>query len=317
LIIEMGWFALGLCGLYFGAEWLVGGASRLALLFGIKPIVVGLTIVAFGTSSPELVVSLTAALKQSQGLALGNVIGSNIANVGLVLGLAAMFAPLKVGLGLLRRELPIMIGVSLLFVLMTLDLVISYWDGLVLVLGLFAYTGYHLYGALKAAKAGKEDADEAVPQKRAAGKNALGVVVGIVLLVGGAHLMVQSGIAIAQAFGISEVIIGIMLIAVGTSLPELATSIVSARRNESDICISNVIGSNIFNTLLVIGAVGLVTPLTVDRSLLYYELPVMLLFSLALAPLMKSGFVLSRLEGAFMFGSYVVFIIGLVWIRGV
>ena len=116
--------------------------------------VVGLTIVAFGTSSPELVVSLTAAIKESQGLALGNIIGSNIANVGLVLGLAAMFAPLKVGVSLLRRELPIMIGVSLLFFAMTLDLVISFWDGLVLVLGLFAYTGYHLYGALKESKAG-------------------------------------------------------------------------------------------------------------------------------------------------------------------
>ena len=297
-------------GLYGGAEWLVKGSSHLAQTFGIKPIVIGLTVVAFGTSSPELVVSLTAVLKKSPGLAMGNIIGSNIANIGLVLGLSALVSPLKIELNLLRRELPIMIGVSLLLYLMAIDLEISSWDGLLLFSGLIGYIGYHLFSAIKASRTNRENIHEVLLNRNGSRKkNALLVFIGLILLVGGAHLMVRSGVSIARAAGVSEVVIGMTLVAVGTSLPELATSLVSARRKASDICVSNVIGSNIFNTLLIVGVVALITPLEVERNLLFFELPVMVLFSLALVPLMKTGFVLSRLEGAFLAAGYIVFIL--------
>jgi len=309
LAIDIGGFLLGLLSLYCGAEWLVKGSSRLAKTFGIKPIVIGLTVVAFGTSSPELVVSLAAVLKKSQGLAIGNVIGSNIANIGLILGLSALVSPVKIELSLLRRELPIMIGVSLLLYLMAMDQVISFWDGLLLFSGFLGYIGYHLHSAINASKTNQKGAYETVFNENSNRiKNALFVLVGLTLLVMGAHLMVCSGISIARALEVSEVVIGITLVAVGTSLPELATSLISARRKASDICVSNVVGSNLFNFLLIIGVVTLVTPLAVEKSLLFFELPVMLLFSFSLVPLMRTGFVLSRLEGTFLLTGYIVFI---------
>ena len=310
MAIDSGWFLLGLFGLYWGAESLVKGSSHLAQSFGIKPIVIGLTVVAFGTSSPELIVSLTAALKKSPGLAIGNIIGSNIANIGLILGLSALVSPLKIELNLLRRELPIMIGVSLLLYLMAIDLKISFWDGLLLFSGLIGYIGYHVFSTIKASRTNRENISEGVLNGNGSRtKNALLVFMGLMLLVGGAHLMVRSGVSIARAAGVSEVVIGMTLVAIGTSLPELATSLVSARRKASDICVSNVIGSNIFNTLLIVGVVAMITPLEVERNLLFFELPVMVLFSLALVPLMKTGFVLNRLEGAFLSAGYIAFIL--------
>jgi len=310
LAIDSGWFLLGLFGLYWGAESLVKGSSHLAQTFGIKPIVIGLTVVAFGTSSPELVVSLTAALKKSPGLAIGNIIGSNIANIGLILGLSALVSPLKIELNLLRRELPTMIGVSLLLYLMALDLEISSWEGLLLFSGFIGYIGYHLYSTIQASRTHQGNINGGVLHENGSRtKNALLVLTGLILLVGGAHLMVRSGVSIARAAGVSEVVIGLTLVAIGTSLPELATSLVSARRRASDICVSNVIGSNIFNTLLIVGVVALITPLEVERNLLFFELPVMLLFGLVLIPLMKTGFVLNRLEGAFLSAGYIAFIL--------
>lgn len=311
MAIQIGLFILGLLGLSFGAEWLVKGSSRLARALGVKPIVIGLTIVAFGTSSPELVVSLLATLKKSEGIAIGNIIGSNIANIGLVLGLSALVSPLKVELSVLRRELPVMIGVSLLFILTLLDQKISFWDGLILFSGLLGYIGYHLYSTMKVNQ--KTVYEVALNENDSRIKNALLVIVGLTLLVGGAHLMVRSGIFIARRLEVSEIVIGITLVSVGTSLPELATSVVSTMRKESDISVGNVIGSNIFNILCVIGIVAMVAPLDVDKSLLFFELPVMLLFSFALIPLMKTGFVLNRIEGAILLVGYVVFIILLFW----
>ena len=308
MVLDIGVFALGLLGLYFGAEWMVKGASSLALQLGVQPVVVGLTIIALGTSSPELVVSLIAAIGKSQGLALGNIIGSNIANVGLVLGLSAMVSPLKVDRSVLRREMPVMLGVSLVFIAMVADLTVSRLESLLLVCGLVGYIGYHFVSAIRSSAAIRtERGEEGASGSRA--KNTLLVVVGIALLVGGAQLLVRAGVAISKDLGISEVVIGIVLVAVGTSLPELATSMVSARRQESDLSISNVVGSNIMNILLVIGVVGLVTPLTVDAALLSYELPAMLLFSFVLLPLMKTGSVLNRWEGACLAVGYTAFIV--------
>jgi cation:H+ antiporter len=307
LTIEAGGFLLGLFGLYLGAEWLVKGSSHIARTFGVRPIVIGLTLVAFGTSSPELVVSLTAALNGSQGLAIGNIIGSNIANIGLILGLSALVSPLRIELSLLRRELPMMIAVSLLLCLMAIDLEIGFGDGLLLISGFCGYIGYHLFSAIKASRANGGRTYE-VGANGGRAKNAILVIVGAALLVGGAHLMVQSGIMIARAAEISEAVVGLTLVAIGTSLPELATSLVSARRKASDICVGNVIGSTLFNILLIVGLVALVAPLKIDGSLLVFELPVMMLFSLALVPLMKSGSVLNRLEGAFLSACYFAFI---------
>jgi len=320
LAIQIGLFILGLLVLYLGAEWLVKGSSRLAQALGVKPIVIGLTIVAFGTSSPEFVVSLLAALKKSEGIAIGNIIGSNIANVGLILGISALVSPLKVELGVLRRELPVMIGVSLLFTVMLLDQKISFWNGLILFSGLLGYIGYHFYNAMKVQKATddfvlrskanqKIDNETTLDENGSRLENTLLAIVGLALLVGGANLMVRSGVLIARKVGVSEIVIGLTLVSVGTSLPELATSVVSARRKESDISVGNVIGSNIFNIMCVIGIVGMVAPLDVDRGLLFFELPVMLLFSVALFPLMKTGNVLNRIEGAILLVGYGIFII--------
>ncbi len=306
--LEIFWFILGLVGLYFGAEWMVTGASRAAGSFGIRPIVVGLTVVAFGTSSPELAVSMIAVFEESNGIAIGNIIGSNIANVGLILGASALVSPLKVELNVLRRELPIMVFVSLLFIVLLYDGTIGFWDGCLLFVGLLVYLAYQLRGLFKGGQPTAElPKGQGVAPRH--GWNALLIVVGLGLLVGGANLMIESGIVIAKMFGISEIAIGIALVAVGTSLPELATSMVSAFRGESDISVGNIIGSNIFNIMCVVGLVSMIAPLSVSAELLYFELPVMIAFSLVLFPFMRSGFVLSRLEGAALLVGYAVFMV--------
>jgi cation:H+ antiporter len=303
-------FLVGLLGLYLGAEWMVGGASRLAVNVGIRPIVVGLTVVAFGTSSPELAVSLIAVFEQSDGIAIGNIIGSNIANIGLILGVSALVKPLRVDSDVLRRELPIMVVVSILFIALLYDGTIGLWDGCILFAGLLFYLGYQLKDVFK----GDVQEKDARPGEASAprnGWNVMLILVGLGLLVVGAKLMIDSGVVIARQFGISEIVIGIALVAIGTSLPELATSLVSALRGESDISVGNIIGSNLFNIMCVVGLVAIVSPLSVDRELLYFELPIMLVFSLVLFPFMRTGFVLSRLEGGLLLLGYGLFIFSL------
>lgn len=305
--LEILWFTMGLFGLYWGAEWMVTGASRLAGSFGIRPMVVGLTVVAFGTSSPELAVSLIAVFEESDGIAIGNIIGSNIANIGLILGASALVSPLRVEANVLRRELPIMIGVSLLFIALLFDGQIDSTDGALLFAGLVGYLAYQLRDVFR--RNGTVD-DAGLDSNRPSqhGRNALMVVAGLGLLVAGANLMIESGIVIARLLGISEVVIGIALVAVGTSLPELATSMVSALRGQSDISVGNIIGSNIFNVMCVVGVVSMIMPLEVDRQLLFFELPVMMAFSLVLIPFMRTGFVLNRWEGGLLLAGYAVFI---------
>lgn len=315
VVIQSGFFVLGLLGLSFGAEWLVKGSSRIAKALGVKPVVIGLTIVAFGTSSPELVVSLLAAIKKSEGIAIGNIIGSNIANIGLILGLSALVSPLKVQSSVVRYDLPVMIGVSVIFVSMLLDQKISFFNGLILFLGLLGYIAYHLHNAIKVSKSNQTKTHETALDKDGSWiMNLLLVIVGLALLLGGANLMVRSGIVLARMLGVSEVIIGITLVSIGTSLPELATAVFCAIRKESDILVGTIVGSNIFNMMCVLGIVGMVSPLSVDRRLLFFEAPVLLLFSFALVPFMKSGFILNRIEGGTLLGGYVGFIALLFWI---
>ena len=334
-------FIVGITGVYFGAEWLVKGSSKLSRDLGIKPIVIGLTVVAFGTSSPELAVSLTASVKGSNDIAIGNIIGSNIANIGLILGIAAIVLPLKVEKVIMKRELPLMIGISVGLYFMAIDRKIGFIDGLFLFTGIILFIGYQIYNTMNSKRESKnstgntddvpassensscQQADssssdnktgmsESTEKKSQTRRTLLSyivyIVIGLACLLVGAHILVKSAILIAGSFGISEMVIGMTVVAFGTSVPEMATSVVSALRKEADICVGNVIGSNIFNILMVIGSVALIKPLNVSREILFFEFPAMLLFSLALIPMIRGNLRVNRLEGFVLVVGYFAFI---------
>jgi cation:H+ antiporter len=299
---------LGLVSLFAGAEGLIRGASALALKVGIPPIVVGLTVVAFGTSSPELVVSLKAAFLGNSSISLGNVIGSNIANIALILGISALIKPLDVHATVIRREIPIMIGVSLLLILLLLDGKLGFIDGIILVLGIV------IYSVLNIVMARKEKSIEVENEFREGLKSRLNVPVSIIMIIGGlgfmilgANLFVTSAITIAKIIGVSDAIIGLTIVAVGTSLPELITSVVAAYKNESDIAIGNVVGSNIFNILGILGVTALIISVN-SNGITYVDFGVMLFAALILLPLSKSGFKISRIEGMFLISGYIFYI---------
>jgi len=299
---------LGLVALFIGAEGLIRGSSALALKIGITPLVVGLTVVAFGTSTPELVVSLKAALIGNSSISLGNVIGSNIANIALILGVAALIKPLDVHANVIRREIPIMIVLSILLIILLVDGELSFIDGLIFVLGIITYTVVNVLMARKERNA------EVEKEFKEGLKTRLGVTISIFMIVGGlglmilgANLFVNSSIAIAKAFGISDAIIGLTVVAIGTSLPELITAIVASYKNEADIAIGNVVGSNIFNILGILGITALLIPLS-SAGISYLDFGVMLFTALILLPLSKTGFRISRLEGGLLLTGYIVYI---------
>ena len=305
MILNIFLFCLGIALLYLGSEWMVKGAASLALSLSIRPIIVGLTVVAFATSAPELLVSLIAAVKGFSGVSLGNILGSNVANIGLVLGASALVRSLAVDKKLVRREIPFMIGVSGLFWLVCLDGWIGRVDGAVLLAGL----AFFLILGIMTAKKSENTKDEVPAQK---GKKFFWyiflILIGMGGLVAGAHLVVNSAIFIARQLGLSEVFIGLSIVAVGTSLPELATSVVAGARGEYDISIGNVVGSNVFNVCMVIGTVGLFNPMSVDMRLMRFEFPAMFLLSLILLVFSRTGFTLSRVEGLFFILSFFLFI---------
>jgi len=299
---------LGLVTLFIGAEGLIRGSSSLALKIGLTPLVVGLTVVAFGTSTPELVVSMKAAIIGNSSISLGNVVGSNIANIALILGVAALIRPLDVHANVIRREIPIMIGLSILLVVLLIDGELSFIDGLIFVIGIITYV------IVNVLMARKEKNVEVEAEFSEGLKTRLGVPVSIIFIVGGlalmilgANLFVTSSISIAKAIGVSDAIIGLTIVAIGTSLPELITSIVASYKNESDIAIGNVVGSNIFNILGILGITALVIPLSTE-GISYIDFGVMLLTALILLPLSKTGFKLSRLEGVFLVAGYIIYI---------
>lgn len=299
---------LGLLALFIGAEGLVRGSSALALKIGIAPLIVGLTVVAFGTSAPELVVSLKAALIGNSSISLGNVVGSNIANIALILGIAAIIRPLDVHANVVRKEIPIMIGVSILLIILLLDGELSLIDGLIFVIALIAYNIVNVLVA-------KKDKNEFVEKEFKEGlKTNLGIPFSVVFIIGGlalmifgANLFVTSSISIAKAIGVSDAIIGLTIVAVGTSLPELITAIVASYKNESDIAIGNVVGSNIFNILGILGITALVISLT-SEGISKIDFGVMLLTAMILLPLSRTGFRISRLEGGVLLTGYIVYI---------
>lgn len=299
---------LGLVALFIGAEGLIRGSSALALKIGITPLVVGLTVVAFGTSTPELVVSLKAALIGNSSISLGNIVGSNIANIALILGISAIIRPLDVHANIIRREIPIMIGVSLLLILLLLDGELGFIDGLIFVVGIITYT------LVNVVMARKEKNAEVEKEFKEGLKTGLGVPVSIIMIAGGlglmilgANLFVNSSIAVAKAIGVSDAIIGLTIVAVGTSLPELITSVVAAYKNESDIAIGNVVGSNIFNILGILGITALIISVS-SSGINYVDFGVMLFAALILLPLSKTGFRITRLEGLILVLGYSAYI---------
>ena len=308
MVVQSAVFILGLVFLIAGAEWLVRGSSRFARLIGIRPVMVGLTVVAFATSAPEAAVSIIAALKGANAIALGNIIGSNIANIGLILGIAAMIRPLKIEKAFLKREVPIMIASAGLLYLLALDSKIDFFDGLILLSGMALFIGFLFYKRKQLATGISEETRVVAPDRKDKTRSLSLGLAGLIILLAGAYLMVYSGVRIANLLGIKEWIIALTVFAFGTSLPELATSVVSAYRNKSDIAIGNIVGSNIFNILFVLGIASMICCLSVEAGALKFELPIMLLFSIVLFPLMKTGFVISRLEGLALLGGYLVFL---------
>lgn len=311
-------FVLGLAALILGAELLVRGASRLALTLGISPLVVGLTVVAFGTSSPELAISVQSAWSGQVDIALGNVVGSNIFNVLLILGLSALITPLVVHQQLIRREVPLMIAVSLLLWGMAADGGIARWEGILLVLGLIAYIIYAIRASRRESAEIVEEYAEALHAPECISPGAwdrhwsvqLALIVGgLVLLVLGSNWLVEAAVAIARALGVSELVIGLTLIAAGTSLPEVATSIMAAIRGERDIAVGNVVGSNLFNILGVLGVSATVAPasLTVSPALLAFDLPVMVAVAVACLPIFFTGNLIARWEGGLFFAYYIAY----------
>lgn len=301
--------ALGSVGLYFGAEWLVKGASGLARAMGISPLAVGLTVVAYGTSMPELVVSMVSAVQGKSALALGNVIGSNIANFGLILGLTTIIAPPNVEHGLMRRELPAVILSAAAVPVLLWDGRIGRVEGALLLLGALWFTRITLR-AVTPASAGVHP-DVGPPPKQGRLALAAFVLLGLVLLLGGGKLFVDGAVGIARAFGMSERLVGLTVVAIGTSLPELAASIVAALRGHSEIAVGNVLGSNIFNVLLILGATALAHPVDGQLSAVRFDLLVMGGLTLFTAVSMRTARRIGRAEGALLVSGYAAFLIAL------
>ncbi len=317
-VINILLFILGLFMLYVGATLLVSGSSRIALILKVSPIVVGLTIVAFGTSSPEFLVSFVAAFKGNMDVAVGNIIGSNIANIGLVLGLSAILMPIIKLNYVIKKELFWMTGVSVLFWIFAMNNEISQIEGVILFAGILVFTGILVRQSLNDRK---NPLSEEVPpietgfkfidQLSNKGKVFIFTVftiIGIVTLGYGSKITIDSATEIALELGVSQVIIGLTMVAFGTSLPELATGIISVIKKENEILVGNVIGSNLFNILGVAGPIGMVFSIPIDDHIIWFDFPIMLAFTLVLfsAMLWKGG--VSRFLAIILFAAYLGYI---------
>lgn len=305
MLIESALFVLGLVALIAGAELLVGGASRLAAAAGVSPLIIGLTVVAFGTSAPEGTVSVGAALAGRPDLAMGNIVGSNIFNLLFILGLTALIAPLTVQRQLIRKEVPIMIGVSLLLTYLIFDGVLSRLEAAGLFALLLCYTAYLVW------QARRDHGESITPESTHAPDGFLSrvpafvlVLTGLALLFLGGNWLVDSASAFARYLGISELVIGLTVVALGTSLPEAATCIIAVMRGETDIAVGNIVGSNLFNILGGLGLAGMVSPvgLTAAPALLNFDIWVMVAAAVVCLPIIFTGREISRWEGALMFG---------------
>ena len=307
MLLDIVFIVVGVALVLYGADRLTEGASALARRMNIPEIIIGLTIVAAGTSAPELFVSMVSALKGTPDLAVGNVVGSNTMNAMLIVGCAAMVAPMTISRSTVKKDIPFSVGASVLLLLLAMNSFLGRWDGIVLLVGFAVFMAYTLS---QAKKGQAEDAGEV----KAANPwmSATWVVVGLAMLVAGSNLFVDAASSVAGALGVSEGVIGLTVVAGGTSLPELATSVVAARKGQSAIAIGNVIGSNVFNILLILGLTATISPLaitgitTVDMAVMLLSVALVWLFSF-------TKFTVERWEGALLVGGYLVYLIWLIY----
>ena len=315
--------ALGFVMLYYGAEWLVKGSSSLARSLGVTPVVIGLTVVAFGTSAPELVVSVISSINDKSMIAVGNVVGSNICNIALVLGLSAVFQPITSHPSVVKRDIPLMLGISFYLLLISLNSKIGRFEGGTLFTGIILYTLFNYHTARKESKRGLDDKSilselgigdvEHITSRQ---KEILLIVIGIFGVVIGAHIVVGSAVKIMKILGVGEKFIGLTIVAFGTSLPELATSVVAAMKKEMDISIGNLVGSNVFNILSVLGAAALVRPIPIPggffQSGLVIDYLVMMFISFLPWLMMRKTFTVTRSDGLillFCYAGYLTYLI--------
>ncbi len=303
--------------LYLGAEWLVSGAAGLARSLGIPPLIIGLTVIGYGTSAPELTVSVASSLRGSSAIALGNAIGSNIANLGLILGMTALVSPPRTDGALIRREIPLLLLTTAALPLVFLDGRLGRLEAACFLAVAIGFTAWMVRRGLSSAAASADAMEDAAEGAgalgaRSRGRLALIATIGLGLLIAGGELFVGGATAVARAYGISERVIGLTVVAIGTSLPELATSLVAATRGHADIAIGNVIGSNLFNILFVLGAAGVIRPIDGDLATMRYDLWFLGGMTLLAALLVRTERVVRRWEGALLVLSYVGFLVGLV-----
>ncbi|MFP4529245.1 MAG: calcium/sodium antiporter [Candidatus Kapaibacterium sp.] len=293
--------------LYFGAEGLVSGSASLAVRIGITPLVVGLTVVAFGTSSPELVVSMLAALKDNSEIALGNVIGSNVCNIALILGVAALIRPIKVSMNFIKKDMAIMIGAAVLLIILLMDGELGLIDGIVFSAGIIIYNFMAIYFSRKNDDIDPEAIDNIDPRRKP-WIDVLFVIGGLIILAAGANAFLKGAVRIAEMLGASNALIGLTIVALGTSLPELATSIVASVKKEADITLGNAIGSNIYNILCILGFTAIVHPIA-SGGISDVDLGVMLLVAVLIYPLSRIGMQIGRIKGAFLLLVYVGYMV--------
>jgi len=294
---------VGLVFLTLAADWLVAGAVALAHKMGVSPLFIGLTIVAAGTSTPELVVSVQASIENNSGISVGNVVGSNIFNAAAILGIAALIHPIACNKAVVKRDTPIMILISLICWWFASDKQFSRPECLILLGLLVVYTAVsYVLGKKEAASAAPDEAMADAPTSL--GKDLGKISIGLIGLIGGSKLLLYGSVAIAKSIGVSDEIIGLTLIAAGTSLPELATSVIAARKGQSEIAVGNVVGSNIFNILGILGIAGTLLPLSVSDHMLGIDIPLMVVVSLGCLPIMWTGYRIVRLEGLLLLGAY-------------
>lgn len=305
MLVDILFILGGLVLLYFGAEGLVRGSSAVALKLGLSPLVVGLTVVAYGTSMPELIVSVKSALAGQSGIAVGNVVGSNIFNIGVILGVASIICPIKVNFQLVKMDVPIMLFVTLLVMFFFRDGRLARWEAGVLFAGILLYSvGSIIYAKRTTTPDVTAEFEESLEHsKKPLWMDISFILGGLVILVIGSRLLVDGSISLARAFGVSEAVIGLTIVAAGTSTPELAASIVAALKKEPDIAIGNIVGSNIYNILCILGAAGLIAPINAG-GVAWTDMFVMLGVSVLLLPILWTGFVIKRWEGAVLIVIY-------------
>ena len=302
MVINIAYIIFALFLLFVGAEGLVKGSSSIAIRAGLSRLMVGLTIVAFGTSSPELVVSVKAALSQQGDISVGNVVGSNSFNIGIILGLTALVCPIPVHFQVIKIDAPIALGVALLLPFLLLDQTLGRVEGLALLMGIIAYTWLSVYLGRKAEPEAQSDVFIPAVSRHWLIDVAF-IAAGLGILVLGSHLLVDHSIDLAKTLGVSEAVIGLTIVAAGTSMPELATSVVAAFRKQPDIAIGNIVGSNIFNILSILGMASLISPLHAP-GISRLDYTAMIVFTVLLIPLLYTGRLLHRFEGAILLAGY-------------